>query len=473
MRTVDRARERGATPLEYAGFVAVAALVVGTVVLGIVGGSMPLARGVTSAICKLFTLGQGSCEVPGSADSRMPTEPCVVSADGRESMVKAGVAVMVGGSESWYVESLSDGTYRVTRGHGGSVGIEGGAGFSLTGVWADETIGLEAGAWAGADAVGSEGEVYLLPTRDAVDELMSAHVSDIAKDLAVGGESVPILWWDVPNPVRWATDGLTDLAGVPSLPSPSETFYEGGVSAEASASVTLIGNAQAGVGVQDLLGVREGSDGTTTTYYAASLSGEVSAGVRGGNGTGDGSSATVYATAGASGELEGVIEIDRDRDGNVTSVVVKYAATGTAYAGEDPSDDGTRWEHTVALPVATAADRQVASAFLDAMNMGPVPGLPAFVPNPGVATNPLDPSRIGDVIAIGPATADFARAVAERGYQSRQSFTANEDGYGANFDAAWIAKVGVGADVTLSSLVSDQAEYFNGDSWVPWEGCAA
>ena len=70
MRTLDRARERGATSLEYAGFVAVAALVVGAVVLGIVGGSMPLARGVTGAICKLFTLGQGSCEVPGSAESR-------------------------------------------------------------------------------------------------------------------------------------------------------------------------------------------------------------------------------------------------------------------------------------------------------------------------------------------------------------------------------------------------------------------
>jgi hypothetical protein len=181
----------------------------------------------------------------------------------------------------------------------------------------------------------------------------------------------------------------------------------------------------------------------------------------------------VLATAGASGELEGVIEIDRDKDGNVTAVVVKYAATGTAYAGEDPSDDGTRWEHTMALPVATAADRQVASAFLDAMNMGSVPGLPASIPNPGVVTNPLDPTRIVDAIAIGPATADFARAVAERGYQSRQSFTANDDEYGGNFDAAWIAKVGVGATVTMSSLVSDQAEYFNGDAWVPWEGCAA
>ena len=70
-------------------------------------------------------------------------------------------------------------------------------------------------------------------------------------------------------------------------------------------------NARAGVGDQGLLGVREGADGTTTTYYAATLSGEVSAGVRGGDGRGD----IVHATAGASGELEGVIEIDRDKDG--------------------------------------------------------------------------------------------------------------------------------------------------------------
>jgi hypothetical protein len=470
LRTLDRARERGATSLEYAGFVAVSALVVGAVALGIVGGSMPLARGVTSAICTLFTLGQGSCEVPGSADGRLPTEPCVVSADGRQSSVKAGVAVMLGGNESWYVESLSDGTYRVTRGTGGSVGVEGGAGFSLTGVWADETFGLEAGAWASADGVFNGGEVYLLPTQEAVNELMSAHMADVAKDVAVGGESIPILWWQAPNPVRWATDELTDLAGVPSLPSPSETYYEGGVSAEASASATFIAaNAQAGVGVQGLLGVRQGADGTTTTYYAATLSGDVSAGVRGGDGGGD----IVHATAGASGELEGVIEIDRDKDGNVTEVVVKYVATGTAYAGEDPSDDGTRWEHTMALPVATAADRQVASAFLDAMNMGPVPGLPAYVPNPTVVPNPMDPTVVVQAVDVALASVDFGRAVAQSGYQSRQSFTANDDEYGGTFDAAWIAKIGIGANVTVSSLVSDQAEYFNGDDWVPWEGCAA
>ena len=99
MRTLDRARERGATSLEYAGFVAVAALVVAAVFLGVAGGSMPVARGVTAAICKLFTLGQGSCEVAGTASDRMPVEPCVVSADGRESSVKAGVAITVGVGE--------------------------------------------------------------------------------------------------------------------------------------------------------------------------------------------------------------------------------------------------------------------------------------------------------------------------------------------------------------------------------------
>ena len=472
MRTLDRARERGATSLEYAGFVAVSALVVGAVFLGVVGGSMPLARGVTGAICKIFTLGQGSCEVPGSADSRMPTEPCVVSADGRESSVKAGIAIMGGGGESWYVESLSDGTYRVTRGTGGSVGVEGGAGFSITGTWADETYGAEAGAWASADALFTEGEVYLLPTQEAVDQLLSAHWSDIAKDSTVGPQSytVPLLGWGVSNPVRWGADQLTDLAGVPSLPEPSETFTEGGVSAEASASATLLlANAQGGVGVQGLLGVREGADGTTTTYYSASLSGSVSAGIRGGDGRGD----LVYATAGAGGEVEGVIEIDRDKDGNVTSLTLKYAAEGTAYAGEDTTDDGIRWEQTMTLPVTTAADRQVASAFLEAMDMGPVPGLPAFVPNPSVLTNPTDPTAVVQVVDVALASADLGRAVADRGYLSRQSFTATEDGYGATFDAAWIAKVGVGADVTFSSLVSDKAEYFNGDDWVPWGGCAA
>ena len=158
----------------------------------------------------------------------------------------------------------------------------------------------------------------------------------------------------------------------------------------------------------------------------------------------------------------------------MTAVVVKYAATGTAYAGEDPSDDGKRWEYTAELPVSTAADRQVASAFLGAMNMESVPGLPPYIPNPTAGPPNLnDPTRIVDTLSVVPATLDFAEAIADRGYQSRQTFTANEDQYGGNFDAAWIAKVGVGAEVTISSLVSDRAEYFNGDSWVEWEGCAA
>lgn len=181
----------------------------------------------------------------------------------------------------------------------------------------------------------------------------------------------------------------------------------------------------------------------------------------------------MHATAGASGELDGVIEIARDKEGNVTSVVVHYAATGTAYAGEDPSADGTRWEYTAELPVETAADRQIASTFLEAMNMGSVPGLPPAIPNPGAFVNPTDPTRIGQAIALVPATIDFAEAVADRGYQSRQSFTATEEGYGLNFDATWLAKAGGGAEVTFSSLQSDRAEYFNGDSWVPWEGCAS
>lgn len=466
MRSLERARERGATSLEYAGFVAVAALVVAAIFLGIAGGSNPLARGVTGALCKLFTLGQGGCEVPGSADSRIPPEPCVISAQGHESNIKAGVAIMGGGGERWLVEELSDGTFRVTRGTSASLGLEGGAGFSVTGSWEDRTYGVEAGASASVDGVFTAGEVYNLPSLAAVDEMLFAHYADIAKDQTVGGQTfgIPFTDVEVTNPIRWATDQVTDLAGMPSLPEADETYYEGGVSADAAASATwLMANAQASVGVQGVMGVREGSNGETTTYYAATFDGSIGAGTWGG--ASDGS--TVYAEATAGGKVDGAIEVRRDGDGNVTAVTVRFGGQGDAYAGEQNEDEGARWEMTAELPVTDSQSRAVASDFLNAMNMGPVPGLPGYVPNPMAG-----PSAAGAVTLV-PATLAFQEALTERGYLSRQTFSHDEDDYGANFDAAWIAKVGGSLEVSTTTATSQSAEYFNGQGWTPWEGCAA
>lgn len=470
MRSLERARERagerGAASLEYAGFIAVAALVVGAIFLGIAGGTNPLARGVTGALCQLFTLGQGSCDMPSAADSRIPPNPCVVSAQGHETNIKAGILLTGGAGETWLVEELSDGTYRVTRGQSGSIGVQGGAGFSVTGTWEDRTYGVEAGASASASGFFGAGEVYNLPSLSAVDDMLYAHYADIAKDRTVGTETfgIPFTDIEVPNPIRAGTDAVTDFAGMPTLPEADETYYEGGVSANAAASATwLMANAQAGVGAQGVMGVREGSNGETTTYYAASFDGSIGAGTWGG--ASDGS--TVYAEATAGGQVDGAIEVKRDADGDVTSIAVRIGGQGDAYAGENNEDEGSRWETTAELPVTDAESREVASNFLNAMNMGPVPGLPGYVPNPGAGPG------VTDVVDVVNATQALQDAIAVDGYLSRQTFSQDEDDYGLSFDASWIAKVGGSLDVNTTTATSQDAEYFNGSTWVPWAGCAA
>ncbi|QNN49226.1 hypothetical protein H9L10_13515 [Phycicoccus endophyticus] len=249
------------------------------------------------------------------------------------------LAVTVGGTERWLVEELSDGTYRVTRGTGAEVSAAAGVGFNVTGTWDDKEYGAEASASAGGGVSFGEGEVYNLPNEQAVQDLMYAHYADIALDTVVGDEDyeIPLTGWHVPNPIRWGSDQVTDLAGVPDLPESDETYYEGGASASAQASATLIAaNADANVGVQALLGTKVGKDGSTTTYYSALVSGGINAGTWGGDGKGE----TVYAEAAASGQVDAGISIDRDAAGEVTSISVVYGYQGRPTPGRTPPTRG-------------------------------------------------------------------------------------------------------------------------------------
>ena len=59
------------------------------------------------------------------------------------------------------------------------------------------------------------------------DALLKQHGIDVAADNVVGT-----------GPIRGAVDGLADLAGLDDyqLPDPQETYYEGGISAQANAT---------------------------------------------------------------------------------------------------------------------------------------------------------------------------------------------------------------------------------------------
>lgn len=455
--------------LETVGLIVVAALLVVALVAALTIGT-PIGAHVEAAVCKILTAGQGACEVGGrSAEDHIPPDPCVTKASGHTSKASASFVITLGKNESLLVEELSNGQYRVTRSNGSSVGATTGVGFNVSGTWDDKTGGLALGADAGVEAQFAKGEVYYAESRSDVDDLVEAHYWDVNKDTLVGEEEGP---FGIPNPVRWATDEVLDLTGANhEMPDSSETFYEGGFSVNASAQATaIVANTEAGVGVQEVLGMSKADDGSTTTYLKAKISGKAMAGTFASD---EQTAATVYAKAGAEGSVETIIEVERDADGKVTGLRTKLVTSGSAEVSETGGDveDGpgraaSYTVKTVELPVETAEDERVATNFMDAMGLGYVPGLPSSSDNPvdGMTRDPLE---------VADALVDFAGAAESRGYVSRQEFDHDGSSYGGTFDAKAIAKVGFSGTVDTVDRKASSGEYWNGQEWATWEGCGS
>src|SRR5450759_2393144 len=118
----DRAsgsRERGAATLEHLGVLAIAAILIAAVVIAV--SNSGYGGRLQQALCEITSLGQGDCGSTTTAHTRspadyVPKEVCVVTADGATGSVKAGVLLTGGVNGDWLIETLADGTYRLTRG---------------------------------------------------------------------------------------------------------------------------------------------------------------------------------------------------------------------------------------------------------------------------------------------------------------------------------------------------------------------
>jgi len=455
-------RERGAATLESVGMYSVAVVLAIAVILAGLGLSPVIGDRFRQAVCMVTTLGQGPCDPSvTSAEDHKPPAPCVVSADGHTGAVEVSFVVSVGENEQFLVEKLNNGKYRVTRATGGKVGVGVGVGANVTVTVDNKTYGAAAKAEAGVEARFTGGETYYADTPEQVSNLMKAHAEDVTKDVAVGGS----------GPVRWLVDTAEGVVGVGhDFPKPDETYIEGGVSADASAQATFLdASAQASGGVQELLGIRQGANGTSTTYYKASLEGSISAGTWT---TDEQTGKDVYAKAGVKGKAMAIVEVERDAKGNITAVRVKSVLSGKAEAGEigNGVNDGAKQkngyvEKVVDLPIRSATDQAIAQRYLNAMGMGPLggfPDIPKGVQNYLPIRDPFDATE---------ATKQFAAAASDRGFVTQQSFDNNTNAYGGKFDAAFIAKVGGGVKVDTFSRVATGAKYWDGSKWATWTGC--
>ncbi|MFV0462801.1 MAG: hypothetical protein ACK5MP_06360, partial [Nostocoides sp.] len=388
--------QRGAISIEYAGVILVAALVVGSVFLAVGPSDGLLAARTRAAICEVFSLGQGDCHVPTAEEaSREPTEPCVVNASGADTETGIIAVVKLGRNDKLLIQKMSDGTYRVTEGSGGYVGAGIGVGFDISGTWDDKTVGLAASAAAGVEGSVSKGNVYEASSQDQVKAIIRAHA---AKHLTDGGMGLGGI-----GPLQAGAGYLLDKFVVnQGLPPVSETYLEGKEAVEASAHLSVI--TASGVGesrVSEVIGFRQGADGTSTAYYDAQLTAKVAGNHFdvGGN-TATGTGGHTYE-ASARGSVNAIVEVERDQSGSVTAVTVRTAMAGSAMAAVDGASGSTHQakgyiEHAMTLTTDNDADRATASAFLHAMHMESVAGLPPAIPNPGaylsspLQNNPVD-----------------------------------------------------------------------------------
>ena len=475
MRPQTARRQRGASTLEWVGMVLVASFLCSGVFLAMAPEGAAVTNQVRSAICQILTFGKGECSPAQiEAKDRAPLEPCVTKAEGHDSTLSAAVVVEAGVNEKLLIETLADGTYRVTVGNGQDLGATTGAGFNISLTVDNKTGGVAAGADASAGVTFQDGKVYRARTKGEVDAIVKSHYLNVAADNTVGKEKIGIGPVSFDNPVRKLTNWVGDKTGLlKGVPEPTETFYSGGVSASAAAQATwIVSNAQAGAGVTGILGYREGKDGTTT-FYEASVDANVGAGTWASpENTVSGSNA--YFRAGAGGKAKVVVQVERDKAGNVTALRMTGAAGGQAawnesqgreVVGADPSGYA---ELTAELKMTSGANRRVAANLLNELNMGPIPGLPEYVPNPlagsVVAKNP---------ITSGAAMADFVSAVKKGGTATVLTYSNDTSTYGGQFDAKWLAKVGVKGSVNTMERSVQSANYWDGSKWATWSGCKA
>ncbi|HWC22374.1 MAG TPA: hypothetical protein VG502_08765 [Flexivirga sp.] len=442
--------DRGQATLETTGMLALAALLVLALVASMTTGAPALASQARAAICKVVTLGQGSCEASSpQAISHQPKDPCVLNSQSADAKVSVSFVVTGSEGQKLKVDRMSDGTYRITNAtsSGASVGV--GVGFDVTGTWDNDKYGASAKANAHVGLEFTEGKVYTARSREELESVMKGLMQSNVEDHLIGH-----------GPVRWLSDKAMDLTGLGyKVPPPTSEFVEGGIEGGAGANVTAVADgAAAKISVAEGLGYQKNSDGSTVAYYQAEVKGSAQAQMLYGEG------APQQAKAAADGKAKLLTQVSRDKNGKITGVTVKTVLAGTAnatgdgYAGGAPDAQGYQ-ENTITLPIKNAQDAAVANNFL--LSQGLALGGSMIYP----------PAAAAGAAASVPATLAFADAARDHGYVTRQNFDQDNHSYGADFDAKLLAEVGGSVQVNTNGLTATGGQYWDGTKFANWPGC--
>lgn len=442
--------ERGQGSLESVGVIVVAGVLVAAITTAMVQSSPVLASNIKSDICNIVTLGEGDCqstETIRATDDYVPPEECVIGTSSQETESKASLIVTASSGETWLIESLGDGKSRLTRSTSDGVGIGGGFGFDVS-VKVDGTkYGAALTASAEAMYKSIEGEVFYADDEDEAKAILDGQQSDDTKDNWVGNS----------GPLRWATDKITGTSEHEDAEH-DEWFKDDGLEVGGYAGATAIyETAEVQAAEEAYLGTRHKNDGTRTDYFRAEAA--AMAGVDAWNGDG------TYQAAAQAG-MEFLVEIDRDENGKPVAMRMTSTVMTDAQASDrNEETDLTYTSHTSEIPLASEADRDVASRSLWAIGIPMMPGI-----NDGIT----DADAMGAPWEFNEIVRDFGNLANDRGFIYQQQFTektTTDNGF--TFDAKAIAELGLGgSDVKKQTDLTDYS-YWNGSVMASRPGCVS
>lgn len=447
--------ERGAVSLERTGIMVVAAILVGALLLVFTQGT-PVAPKVREAVCIILNLGQGEC---GAGDDQAlepkpePTDPCTVGESSVSREQKVAVIVVTGSNgKQLAIETLSDGTYRVTANEGEGVGLETGVGGGLSVTVADQRMGGTAQAGIGTELTMKNGEVYNIKNAEDLKSFTEAYLADDVKDGLVGDD----------NPLRWITDQVTNGTGLTkSLPTADETFTEGGFSTNASAEATAgFDSARAGVTGARALGIKTSKNGDRTFYMSTEVEGEA-----GLTSLGIDTSGPQFKGATLDGKMTIITAVTFDSNGNMTQVDATAMAAGegsglgsAAFTGDPTlavSDSaGKAVVYQASLPTPDAASTSIGRDFLISQGV----------------------QQLGPMTFTGPTSSDvnYFDAARRDGTVTQQTYDyKGSTPFAVDASGKLGIELGVSANVQTSEMSITDAQYFDGTGMAPWTSCTA
>ncbi len=422
------------------------------------------------AICMVVTLGQGGCSrsVP-SSDAHAPDTPCVQSSSAASINRDVEIVIVRGeASNAYEVARMSDGRIRITELLAAGGGVEVGVGGGITVAYGDSGYGASATADASAVLGINGGRVWYVTDEQEASRIVSNLQGDAIQDTVAGGSPVLGPLWSIG---RGAVDLVTGHDS--SMPPPDEVYAEGSLALNASAEATgIVQNASGSAGITTVLGARRAADGYVTVYLQTDV--EAAAALRTTAPAQQGSVWPVPSGAGGSGTARLVTAVTFDSSGTMVEVSATGAASGESaglvsalFGGPaDPSLSNQAAGGTVyraSLPIRTSADAQVATTYLTEVGATQI-----SFGTLGTVT-PLAPAHTG---AFGPAAvAAYLDAAHRQGVVTRQSFSDNSSGYGAQASGKLGVELGGGLSYETLDRTSTEASYWDGAAWTPWTAC--